>query len=324
LETKKLINLQNQSEALIKSAGDFAMEKLGEVHASMLLAMQFRRQSEVVAAEIISACKYKNFAESAIYVYPRGNTKITGLGIVFAREAAMIYGNLRYGMEIVEDSEDIRTIRGWCWDIQSNTKVHQDDIFAKLIQRRGEGGTTTWVKPDERDLRELTNRRGSIAIRNCILSILPSALKDECMDTIIQTRRKSIGDDPKKVIRSLVIAFSDEGVMVDKLEEWSGCEIEKMTEDQVIDLRGIFQSIADGNTFPWDHFGKQNKKTKLLKLDKDKMNPVKETKPDFDEKSDNATDKKSAKKSNKGPKEDLNGEPEPGTFFDGEGNPKKK
>ncbi len=57
------------------------------------------------------------------------------------------------------------------------THVHDmeiDDTFRKKIQRKRDG-QTVWVTPDERDLRELTNKRGAILERNCLLKLQPSA-----------------------------------------------------------------------------------------------------------------------------------------------------
>ena len=46
---------------------------------------------------------------------------------------------------------------------------------------------TEWTVPDERDLRELTNRRGAICVRNAILALVPPDLVEDAMATADQT-----------------------------------------------------------------------------------------------------------------------------------------
>src|SRR5205085_986190 len=138
-------------------------------------------RNELMAFQQLAvACKRLSFAEQSSYAFPRGGQTVSGPSVHLARAAARVWKNLQYGVRITRDDDDSRQIQAFAWDLETNVKVTGEDDFKKLVYRKKDG----WVKPDERDLRELTNRRGAILVRNCILQILPKDLiedaRDEC------------------------------------------------------------------------------------------------------------------------------------------------
>ncbi|MBU0906702.1 MAG: hypothetical protein KKE05_00940, partial [Nanoarchaeota archaeon] len=143
-----------------------------EVQGSIIIAKKFPRNEDQTFARLMKTCDRTSFAEKAVYSYPRGGQTISGPSVNLAREAARLWGNLEYGLLVIRDDENSRHIRAWAWDKETNTKTFAEDSFEKLIFRKGKGN----IKPDERDLRELTNRRGAILIRNCLLQLLPRDL----------------------------------------------------------------------------------------------------------------------------------------------------
>lgn len=211
-----------------------------EVQASVLLARRFPRDESAVAKKIKTACNRQTFAAKGIYVYPRGGQDVIGPGINLAKEIARMWGNIQYGFEIINETDDERTIRGVAWDLESNTKAFSSDTFKKLVYRKNGG----WIKPDERDLRELTNRRGAIAMRNAILAIVPRDLADEATETCLSTLGKGKKVDWQKV----VTAFAEFGVTPAQLEAKIKRPVSEMTGQDRANLIGVYNAIKDGQS----------------------------------------------------------------------------
>ena len=65
-----------------------------EVQAAMVIAKRFPRDEVDSYNRIIQSCKRNTLAESAMYEYPRGGTKVTGPSIRLAEAMAQNWGNL--------------------------------------------------------------------------------------------------------------------------------------------------------------------------------------------------------------------------------------
>ena len=226
-----------------------------EIKAAIVLARRFPRDEARTYGSLMKSCQRITFAEQAFYSFPRGSATIEGASINLAREAARTWGNVRFGLDIVRDDDETRKIQAWCWDLETNLKVTAEDEFKKLIYRK-KGG---WIKPDERDLRELTNRRGAIAVRNCILQVIPKDFIEDAMFKVKKTLRKGVSENLVVTIRKMIIAFNELGVSTEKLDKKLGHKIMESTPDEVVELKAIWMSIHDGNSKIAEHFSNGNK-----------------------------------------------------------------
>jgi hypothetical protein len=225
-----------------------------EIEGSIVLAKRFPRNQDQAFAMVMKSCQRFSFASMTTYSYPRGGQQITGASVHLAREAARCWGNLRTGCDIVHDDEETRTIRGWAWDIESNVREAQDASFKKLIYRkpkRGEPGG--WIVPDERDLRELTNRQGAICVRNCILHLLPPDLIEDALGTAKGTIKNDKPTDPDEARKKIIMGFQGIGVSVDDLETKLGHPLRQVTPEEIKSLREIWASIREGNSVWAEH-----------------------------------------------------------------------
>jgi hypothetical protein len=258
--------------AELSTAADSAAVQ-AEIQSALVLANRLPRNEDGAFQSLIRSCRRPTFAAEAGYSFPRGGSKVTGPSVNLAREAARSWGNIRYGLEVVRDDEDNRKIRGWAWDLQTNTKVTAEDEFRKLVQRKRNNGTA-WVKPDERDLRELTNRRGAILVRNCLLQLLPRDLIEDAYDTAQQTLANAAAKDPDGERKRLLAAFDAINVTAAQLEEYLGHPIKEASPAELADLRMVWKSISDGNS-TWDeHAPRPSAPGKEIKTD-DLLPPVK-------------------------------------------------
>lgn len=242
IEETALATRTEQSFELAPTAG--AAEKQFEIQSAIYIAKKFPRNEDGAFHKLMKAAARTSFAEDAGYSFPRGESKVEGPSINLAREAARVWTNIRYGLDVIADDDEKRTIRGWAWDLETNTKVTAEDTFKKLIYRK-KGG---WIKPDERDLRELTNRRGAILIRGCLLQLFPKDLIEDAMERCKETLRKQAAQDPEAARKKIILAFSEINVTPEMLEQKLGHKLAESSPAEIAELRTIYKSIVDGNS----------------------------------------------------------------------------
>lgn len=246
--------LANQVGAVASVAREEA-----EVKAAIVLARRFPRDEAASYTRIIRSCDRPSFAEGAAYRFPRGGQQVTGPSIDLARELARCWGNIRYGLRIVSSDEEQVHIKGYAYDLEMNNFTEAEDKFAKLVQRKNrQTGKTEWVEPDERDLRELVNRRGAICVRNAILQLMPPDVVDDAMNRATDTLRKAaageIKQDPAQAMRRMASAFAEFGVTSEMLEKKLGHPLAAMSPDEFTSLRQIYTSMRDGQSKREEHF----------------------------------------------------------------------
>jgi hypothetical protein len=248
------------------TATDVAAQGMAEaeatVKAQLVHAIGYPRDENRAYLALTNACQRETFAVAARYSYPRGGQEIDGLSVGFAREAARVWGNLRFGYHIVSERNAKQhpphgqvVLRGYAWDIQTNVFVEKDATFPYLIFRKRGG----WQEPDERDKRELIARHAAIAYRNCILDLIPPDVKEELLDKLRKTSATKAKEDLTKdragTIKRLLKAFGAMGVTKAMLESYLELDdLDELEPSQLAQLRGLYSSIKDGATVVGDAF----------------------------------------------------------------------
>lgn len=240
-------------DATADNAGELAVvtREQTEIQSAIVTAKRFPRNEQQAFVRAMNAFTRATMAENAMYNFPRGGKMVEGPSVDCARELARIWGNIRYGLRVVSQDSDRLHIKAYAIDLETNTYVEAEDEFSKLIQRKDKySGETRWVQPDERDLRELMNRRGAIAVRNCILQVLPSDLIEDVVKTAKVTLQRDAGNSLEKsrdeTVKALVVAFDRIGVSVGMLEQYLSHKLDLITAEEVASLRAIHQSIKEG------------------------------------------------------------------------------
>lgn len=249
------------AEEASRQGGPFvqAAREEAEMKAAIVLAKKFPRDEAGAYTRIMHSCDRPSFAEGANYAFPRGGQVVTGPSVDLARELARIWGNIRYGLRFVTEDDERVHIKGYAYDLESNTYVESEDKFAKRVQRRNKvTRQAEWVKPDERDLRELVNKRGAICVRNAILQLLPSDIVMDamarCRDTVQKAAKGEIQRDREAATRRLALAYHDIGVNSEMIAGYLRHPVELITNEEIADLRAIYKSIRDGNSRREEYF----------------------------------------------------------------------
>lgn len=222
-----------------------------ELKAAIVVARKFPRDEVAAYERIVKSCKRPTFAEGAQYRFPRGGQQIVGPSVDLAREMARCWGNMRYGLRVVSQDDDTMHIKGYAFDLETNSLVEAEDSFAKKIQRKDKRtNATAWVTPDERDLRELMNRRGAILVRNCILQLLPPDVTEDaqgyCQQTLLDAASGKLKVSREQAIRSLIINFSSLGITAAMIEKHLKHPASAMNAEELTGLQQIGRAILDG------------------------------------------------------------------------------
>jgi hypothetical protein len=238
------------------AATPLAVRAQAEIQSSIIIAKKFPRDVTKGYMELQKSARRPTFARKARYSFPRGGQEVAGPSVNLAREAARCWGNIRYGVTMMptEDDEEWIQIEAWAHDAETNTWAYAQDRFPNKVQRRNKG----WVKPDERDRRELVNRRGAISVRNALLQLLPFDVIEDAVNACLATTRAAASQDLEEnredTIRKLVMAFEQMGVTKEMIEKRLGHSTELTDAAELDELRSVWHSMHDGNTNRNDHF----------------------------------------------------------------------
>lgn len=225
--------------------------EMAEIKNQMEMARAFPREKYVTETAVYKACQDPEFAEVAIYSFPRGKgekkTTIQGASIKLAEELGRHWTNLNWGFQVIADDDQYRTIRCFAHDLESNTKKFADVTFQKTHQRVV-NGQAVWVQPDPRDLLELTNSQASRGVRNAILGMIPDGLKRNAMSWCKQTMARKDAENPDAWRTRLANWFSKRGIGPKDIENFMGLPIEKIHEaEDIAYIRGIANRIREGD-----------------------------------------------------------------------------
>lgn len=242
-----------------------------ELKASIVLARHSPRNEMASFSKIMSACERPSFADASIYSFPRGDTQIEGPSVKLAREMARCWGNLRTGIRIVSMDDKFVHVKGYCYDLETNAYTESEAKFQLLIQRKDKKTRQTqWVKPDERDLRELVNKHGAFCVRNAILQSLPPDFVEDAMakanETLVKWEAGELQRNPAEKIKIVVMSFRELGVTPEMIVEYLGHPLEAVTAEELKTLRTIYASIRDGNSKREEYFDFGTPKSKAETL----------------------------------------------------------
>lgn len=219
-----------------------------EVQAAVIMARRFPRDTTASLTRILEDCKRVGLAERAVYEYARGGTKVTGPSIRLAESIARSWGNMDCGVTELERKPAIgnlpgeSTVQAFAWDLETNTRITK--VFTVRHWRDTKQGG--YALKDERDLYELVANNGARRLRACILGIIPVDIVEQAIEQCEKTMRGGQGPLIDRV-RQMVVFFKEQfGVSQEMIEKRLQHKVEAITENELVSLKKIANSIKDG------------------------------------------------------------------------------
>lgn len=225
-------------------------QRMQEIQAMVFMAKMYPRDEFAAIAKIKESCKRKDLAEAAIYSYPRGGQNITGPSIRLAEAIARSWGNIKQGTIELEQKNGESTAMSYAWDIETNT--YDEKVFTVRHEVEKRGGNKKLES--DRDIYEKVANFGARRKRACILSIIPSWVLDEALETVRETLKNNKEPLVDRVRKMIELLKEKHGISKEMVEQYIGKTIDCFTEDDGINLKGIYQSIKDGQYKPSDYF----------------------------------------------------------------------
>jgi hypothetical protein len=255
---------ETQSSAL-------AARAKAEIEARWIVAMRQPRSWDKVRLDLLRECERPGFAESAMFSIKRGRKKnqatghwednmVEGLTIRFAEAAMRSMGNLSAEPTVVYDDNDKRIVRVTVMDLESNVTYVEEFVMRKVVERKelregqaslGErfnayGDRVHLVEATDDDVAQKQAVLASKAIRNSVLRLLPGDYRDDCIRRIAETKTAVVNKDPDKAKRDILEAFHRLGVGPDAIATYLGHPLEQTTPAELVELRGIFAAVREG------------------------------------------------------------------------------
>lgn len=235
-----------KTNAITAAASVESDRAVAEVKASMILAKQFpRRDSDDILKDVLKECGRLSFAENALYTYPRGATRVSGASVRLAEAIAMKWGNIKSGWRELSrttiNGVQVCELEAYVWDIETN---YRKDMHwqIKLVRNTRKG---SYPLTDERDIYEMCANSAARRERSLVLKAFPSYMVEDAENACRETIRKSITPETiPNMIKSFERSF---GVSQAQILAYCNCKsISDIEPFQVVNLRGIHQSIKDG------------------------------------------------------------------------------
>lgn len=221
-----------------------------EVHSMIVAAKQFPRDEATAYASLMRACQRKELAEVSMYSYPRAGQTVSGPSIRLAEEAARCWGNVEFGVKELSQKDGESEMLAFAWDLETNVRSSQTFNVKHVRDTRSGARKLT----DQRDIYENNANNAGRRLRARILAILPpdfiNAALEECARTLKGDNSVPLEDKIKKMI----VAFEKIGVKQSLIEGRLGKKSELMTDDELVEYRGIYASIKDKHSKVSDWF----------------------------------------------------------------------
>jgi len=236
-----------------------AEQARAKVQARYLVAMQRPRNMDDVRVRLLRECKRPGFARTARYRKPVGRG-VEGPSIRFAEAAVRLMGNIVIESPVTYDDPSKQILCVSVTDLETNATYSLDVTIEKTVERsqvkdgqrtlgmrsNSQGRTTYLVEATEDDL---LNKRAALlskAIRTLSLRLLPGDILEECMETCLATQSQQDAADPDAARKAIADAFAGIGVLPAQLSEYLGHPVAQVTVSELVELRGLFMAIRDG------------------------------------------------------------------------------
>ena len=221
-----------------------------EVQAALLMARMQPRDPRRAMDLILRDCLRPTLAEKATYQYARGGTAIQGPSIRLAEVIAKRWGNLWCGIRELSRQHHVSECEAWAWDLETNTRDVRGFSVPHWRDRKEGGG---YFVTDARDIYEVVANAGQRRKRSAILALIDGDVIEAAVAQCEQTQAASLDMDDAFIPRMLA-RFAGVGVTQEHIEKRIQRRIASLTPAQGLELRRIFNSLADGMSTPGDWF----------------------------------------------------------------------
>ena len=256
-------NEETGTDLVVREGSADSLTQINQAEISTMIstAKRFPRSVVLFQRKLLElATLDEETATSMLYSLPRGGKPIEGPSIRLAEAAASSWGNLHYGARVIGADDKWVHAQGVAWDLETNNRV-----FIEVSRRI----TDKYGRRYNDDMIGVTAQAAvSIALRNAVFRVIPLALVKPAYE---EARLTAIGKAmtmEQRRAKALEL-FAKMGVTQDRILASMGRKgVEDLTVEDLMELRGLFTAIKDGQTTIEEAFpaaaGKPDEKPKTL------------------------------------------------------------
>lgn len=262
MNTTDIVPFQQQITPTGETAANaVAAQAAAIVQARYLVAINRPRDIDVVREKLLKECKRPGFARVARYRKPIGQG-IEGPSIRFAEAAIRCMTNIVTESLTTYDDREKRILQVSVTDLEANVPYTASITIEKTVERRKtkqgdtiirqrentRGETVFLIEATEDEILNKQNALVSKAIRTNGLRLVPGDIVEECMWQVVETQKNEDARDPDGAKLQLFDEFGKIGVTVAQIKTYLGHEGATLTPKELVDLRGLYSAIRDGET----------------------------------------------------------------------------
>jgi hypothetical protein len=242
---------------------------VAQVAAQVQVAQRFPRDLDRVRVELAEACGSYELAAVAFYALPnRGQ----GLSVHLARELAVIWGNVDYGVHELrrDDDRGLSEVQAFCWDMQRNSRSTRTfQVPHAITVSTGKGAARRQTRQPIVDLQDVyrnNQNAGARAMRECVFGTLPRWLVDTADRLLRETKRRGPGTPLEDRVAKALDWSARVRVTRAQLEQRIGKPVAAWTHEDVSDLETIATSIGRGETTTAEQFDDADRRVDVDEL----------------------------------------------------------
>lgn len=217
-----------------------------EIDIQITTAHAYPRQPEKCESKMVAmVCRDDQVAIDCIYVLPRGNKRIEGPSIRLAEIIAVNWGNMRVVTRPPVVGRTTVSVEWAAHDLESNYAT-SGTVSAPILY--GGDGPRAGTRYNDDMINVTALATTAKARRNGIIAIVPGTI----VKALVAQARQIItgGDRPIEARRELAMSYYRKmGIADDRiLAAVDRTAIEQVTDDDLVALHGLANSIKDGQT----------------------------------------------------------------------------
>lgn len=223
--------------------GSMAIEAMsrGETDIQISTAKRYPRDlAKVLKSAETMATMDEETAASMMYAVPRAGKTVRGPSVRLAEVMTSCWGNLRTSTMVSEIGKEFITVRGMCWDLETNVASGME-VKRRITDRRNNRFNNDMIQTT-------CNAASAIAYREAVLKVIPRAYSNKIYG---KARSVAMGDSQTlgERVDAMLGHFHKMGVSTAQvLIAAEKDSVELIDLETLLDLRGIATAIKDGET----------------------------------------------------------------------------
>lgn len=227
--------MENQEIVTINGANALEVINRSEVEMQISTAKKFPRNLDAIINDVKMLAAHDPETAASCYYNVDG---IEGLSVRFAEILAYSWGNLRVATRIVGQDQKTITAQAVCFDLEKNLAV-STEVQASILNKKGE-------RFHDRLIVTTGKAAAAKAFRDAVYKVIPRASLKVVLDEVKAVAAKQVAS-LSDMRAALVNWFAHRGVQCKDLLEYVGVSnIEELTPEQCLQLKGVSIAINDG------------------------------------------------------------------------------